>query len=381
MPNAPSNDSGTVSVQNWAAADAILDRAAEAAAISPAAMVKLLESPTPNDLNKLFAAARQARDRHFGNTVFLYGFLYVSTYCRNHCRFCLYRRNNHRAIRYRKTLSQISESARHLVRAGVHLIDLTAGEDPCFYGHGEDAFTPIVDTVRSIRKDTGLPLMISVGKVADTDLERLAAAGAEWYACYQETHNRHLFNQLRAGQSYRSRYRSKVLAKAKGLLVEEGLLCGAGETPADLVHSLVAMARLGADQVRAMTFVPQPGTPMQDRSAATPLRELVMIALMRLVFPHLLVPASLDVNGLAGLRERLDAGANVVTSLVPPNQGLAGVAQRRLDIEAGRRTVAHVTRTLEACNLAPATRDQYLSWIRLRKGAAVLADERDAAKC
>jgi methylornithine synthase len=120
---------------------------------------------------------------------------------------------------------------------------------------------------------------------------------------------------------------------------------------------------------------------MQDRSAATPLRELVMIALMRLVFPHLLVPASLDVNGLAGLRERLDAGANVVTSLVPPNQGLAGVAQRRLDIEAGRRTVAHVTRTLEACNLAPATRDQYLSWIRLRKGAAVLADERDAAKC
>jgi methylornithine synthase len=120
---------------------------------------------------------------------------------------------------------------------------------------------------------------------------------------------------------------------------------------------------------------------MQDRSAATPLRELVMIALMRLVFPHLLVPASLDVNGLAGLRERLDAGANVVTSLVPPDQGLAGVAQRTLDIEAGRRTVAHVTRTLEACNLAPATRDQYLRWIRLRKGAALLADERIAAKC
>ena len=37
---------------------------------------------------RLFAAAREARRRAFGNRIFLYGFLYLSTHCRNDCTFC-----------------------------------------------------------------------------------------------------------------------------------------------------------------------------------------------------------------------------------------------------------------------------------------------------
>lgn len=48
---------------------------------------------------------------------------------------------------------------------------------------------------------------------------------------------------------------------------------------------------------------------------------------MRLLFPDKLIPASLDVDGISGLELRLMAGANVVTSIIPPNEGLAGVAQ------------------------------------------------------
>lgn len=359
----------------------ILDKAAENTGLSPAVMVRLLDSPTPRLLEKLFAAARRQRERHFGNAVFLYGFLYVSTYCRNRCSFCLYRKNNTRAIRYRKTLAQVTESARQLAQSGVHLIDLTAGEDPCFYQGDDNNITPVISMVQSIRQDTDLPLMVSVGVVADTDFTRLAAAGADWYACYQETHNRQLFQQLRVGQNYEARCRSKVAAKTNGLLIEEGLLCGVGEISSDLVHSFDAMSRLGADQVRAMTFVPQPGTPMRDQPSGSPLRELITIALMRIVFPHLLIPASLDVYGVAGLRQRLDAGANVVTSLVPPGQGWAGVAQRELDIEDGRRTVKGIAATLAACRLAPATLDHYRRWISRRKRVACIPDFTFARSC
>lgn len=360
---------------------AILDKAAETTGIPAAVMVRLLDFPNSGALQKLFAAARRQRKRHFGNAVFLYGFLYVSTYCRNRCSFCLYRRDNTRAVRYRKTLPQIAEAARQLADSGVHLIDLTAGEDPCFYQAGHKAFSPVVNMVQSIREDIDLPLMVSVGVVADSDLTRLAAAGVDWYACYQETHNRQLFGQLRVGQRFEARYRSKVAAKTNGLLVEEGLLCGVGETSTDLIHSLDAMSRLGADQVRVMTFVPQPGTPMQDHPPGSPLRELITIALMRIVFPHLLIPASLDVDGLAGLRQRLDAGANVVTSLVPAGQGLAGVAQRELDIEDGRRTAEGIASTLAACQLAPATHDHYRSWVSKRKRVACIPDGACARAC
>ena len=74
--------------------------------------------------------------------------------------------------------------------------------------------------------------------------------------------------------------------------------------------------------------------------------------------------------------QRLEAGANVVTSLVPAGQGLAGVAQRALDIEAGRRTVEGIAQTLRACGLQPATAGQYRNWIEERKRTARLHDRR-----
>ena len=60
------------------------------------------------DLNEgeaeyLFAAARKTRNKYFGNKVFLYGFVYLSTFCRNNCTFCGYRKSNQDTVRYRKS--------------------------------------------------------------------------------------------------------------------------------------------------------------------------------------------------------------------------------------------------------------------------------------
>jgi methylornithine synthase len=129
------------------------------------------------------------------------------------------------------------------------------------------------------------------------------------------------------------------------------------------------MQRLDADQVRVMNFVPQPGTPMENRTPSDPQKEMLISAVMRLLFPDRLIPASLDVDGLAGLKQRLEAGANVVTSIVPPGRGLAGVAQHTLDIEEGRRTIASVLKVLETCGLRTATVEEYLAWIRSRQEA------------
>jgi len=89
---------------------------------------------------------------------------------------------------------------------------------------------------------------------------------------------------------------------------------------------------------------------------------------MRLVFPDKLIPASLDVEGIQGLKERLDAGANVVTSIIPPEAGLAGVSQSTLDICEGYRTVPGVTPVLEECGLTPATLAEYRDWLANKLG-------------
>jgi methylornithine synthase len=87
--------------------------------------------------------------------------------------------------------------------------------------------------------------------------------------------------------------------------------------------------------------------------------ELLTIAVMRLAMPDRFIPASLDVDGIGGLERRLEAGANVVTSIVPPTVGLAGVSQAELDIDEGFRTVHGVLPHLTRLGLRPAGVEEY----------------------
>lgn len=333
----------------------------------------LLDLRDEADLNCLFRIAREMRHRYFGEAIFLYGFIYFSTWCRNDCIFCRYRKSNPLAKRYRKDTGEIIEIACRLAESGVHLIDLTMGEDP-FFSQDRHGVKGLVDLVKVLKGQTGLPVMVSPGVIPRERLSALYAAGAEWYACYQETHNRKLFRRLRPNQDYDERLRRKREARQMGFLIEEGILTGAGDSPDDIVISIGVIKTLRAHQIRVMTFVPQEVTPLENVPQPSPRRELVIIALMRLLFPDRLIPASLDVGGIGGLQDRLLAGANVVTSLIPPNAGLVGVSQSALDIDEGYRTVKGVATVLEKMGLKMATRDEYTQWVLHENGQVVGQD-------
>lgn len=333
------------------------------AELSHAELAYMLELTDPAERDALFREARRIRQQNFGPEVFLYGFVYFSTYCRNGCRFCGFRSQNRQSIRYRRSREEILEAAVRLKDSGVNLLDLTMGEDPYYLNDGERGYEQLLELIRAVREETGLPLMVSPGIVPERLLPYLREAGADWYALYQETHTPALYDRLRLDQPYQERWERKLSARRYGLLVEEGLLTGVGDTTADQIHSLRQMELLGARQVRTMTFVPQKGTPLENVQAGSCRRELNLIAVMRLLFPDRLIPASLDVEGLQGLKSRLDAGANVVTSLIPPDAGLAGVAQSEKDIGDGARTVQGIQPVLARCGLRAASPKQYAQWL------------------
>jgi len=314
------------------------------------------------ELEQLFKTARLLRERYFGRKVFLYGFLLFSTWCRNRCSFCCYRAPNSLVRRYRKTREELGEAAVKLAESGVHLLDLTMGEDPLYYREGGEE--RLIGMVRFIKNKTGLPLMISPGTLSPAALSALAREGVKWFACYQEPHNRSLYRRLRRGQDCDYRMEMKRTALRLGFLIEEGILAGVGETPVDIVNSFRAMAELGAHQVRVMSFIPQAGTPLEDHPTPPRLRELKIIALLRLLFPDRLIPASLDVDGIEGLKTRMEAGANVVTSLIPPRSGLQGVSNSTLQVDEGCRTAERVSSELARMGLAAATAREYAGWIR-----------------
>lgn len=349
--------------------ESILEKGAAGEPLSEEEIVRLLSVDDEAGREALLAAARGVRARNSGNRVFLYGFLYLSTYCRNDCHFCFYRRSNAASLRYRKRLPEVVEAATALSDSGVHLIDLTMGEDPAYLEEG--GIGRLAELVTAVREAAGLPVMVSPGVVDGAGLRRLRDAGASWYACYQETFHRSRFETIRPHQDFDARLRGKGVARRTGLLVEEGILSGLGESPRDLAWSLVAMREGSADQVRVMSFVPQVGTPLANHPPGDPRVEAKIIAVLRLLFPDRLIPASLDVGGLDGLADRLNAGANVVTSLVPPGRGLAGVARWSLGIDDALRTASSVAPVLRGCGLSIASREEYVRWMEARRGTLV----------
>lgn len=337
--------------------DLVLDKLEQGRQPSAGELAPLFDLQGPAR-ERLFGAARSARASSHGARVYLYGFIYLSTYCRNDCAFCQFRRSNAGQERSRKSLEAVREAGLRLAEDGVDLLDLTLGEDP-FYRDGS-GFARLLELVAELKRAAGLPIMVSPGLATRAQLERLAGAGADWYACYQETHNPEFFPRLRLGQNYAERFAAKLEARNAGLLVEEGMLAGVGESAADLAESVRVMAAAPFAQVRAMTYVPHPSTLLAP--SPTPGRELNAIAVMRLLMPDRLIPASLDVEGLRGLAGRLEAGANVITSLIPSGRGFSGVASR-LDIEESRRSVGAVRAELARLGLEPGGPAAYRAWL------------------
>ena len=359
--------------------DTILQKAAHENRLEKEEIIFLLNLRQRRQIEAVFEMARDLRSRYFRNRVFFYGFIYISTYCRNQCNFCFYRSANVQPVRYRRQVSDVVAAARSLADSGVHLIDLTMGEDPQTFR--DQGFEPLLDLITSVRQATGLPIMVSPGVVPSEVLWDFITAGVSWYACYQETHNRQLFEQLRPGQSYAARMEAKALAGKLGLLTEEGLLCGVGESTQDIADSIGSMRSPEMSQMRAMTFVPQQGTPMQSLTTPEPLREMLTIAVLRLVYPERLIPATLDVAGVKGLQSRLTAGANVVTSLVPPGFGLAGVARKSLDIDDARRTTNGILPELDKLGLEPSSAEDYSGWLDNRRREIRCDSSREKVAC
>lgn len=341
----------------------ILRRCKEQEGIGREEILFLLNRTDAGELEEIFEAARELRDAFFHKKVFLYGFIYFSTYCQNNCTFCYYRKDNQKLKRYRKTADEVVKTAKELKKAGIHLVDLTTGDDPYYTKHPDR----LADLIQNVKAETKLPVMVSPGLLDASGIQQIKEAGADWYALYQETHRRSLFQSLRLGQDYEERMNAKLYAAKQGMLIEEGLLTRIGDTASDKADSFLEMERLQASQVRTMTYIAQEGAPFRGQPIEDYHSELLNIAVMRLLFPDKLIPASLDVEGLKGLEKRLMAGANVVTSIIPPMEGYAGVANSEYDIDEGYRTVQGIQETLQKCQVSAAAPDEYQEWIENRK--------------
>ncbi|AFV23929.1 biotin synthase [Methanolobus psychrophilus R15] len=334
--------------------DKFAGKVLEGAQLSDDELRELLRINENEQLEKLFYLSRKVRDHFFGNKVFLYSFVYFSTYCKNKCAFCYYRAN-HEINRYRLSIEEVRNICRALKGESIHMVDLTMGEDPYFHERPEN----FVDVIKAVRSELDLPIMISPGVMGNEALKELHDNGANFLALYQETHDPELYRKLRVGQSFEDRVNARKFAKSIGYCVEDGILTGVGNDIESTIRSLRGMEANTPDMVRVMTFVPQEGTPLEKVNRISSIEELKIIAVLRLMFPDRLIPASLDLEGIPGMVHRLNAGANVVTSIIPSDSTLEGVVNYDRGAKERHRDPKSVVECLKSMGMEPASQADF----------------------
>ncbi len=167
----------------------IVDKAKEAKGLSPEEVGKLLNVRSDANLEVLYDAAREVKERIYGKRIVLFAPLYFSSFCVNNCVYCGYRRDNE-FRRQKLSREEVMEEVRVLEAMGHKRLALECGEDPvnCPIEYVEEVIQAVYDT----KLDRGSIRRVNVNIAATTveDYRRLKAANIGTYILFQETYHR-----------------------------------------------------------------------------------------------------------------------------------------------------------------------------------------------
>ena len=243
------------------------------------------------------------------------------------------------------------------------------GEDQYFYNNIEE----LIKYINIVKKITNKKIMLSPGVLNINAIKKLKDFDIQFLALYQETYDIKLFHLLRPKQSFFKRLFLRKYAKKIGFLIEDGILTGLLDNEKEeipiIIKSIKEMKKQKLDQVRVMTFEPQKGTVFEYKKRKSDLLELKTISLLRILFPDILIPASLDIDGINGIKKRILAGANVVTSIIQKNNFLEGVVNfdRDIDFQKRERDVSSVVNSIMDIGMIPASEEDFENYINRRK--------------
>ncbi|MBI4803547.1 MAG: radical SAM protein [Elusimicrobia bacterium] len=261
---------------------------------------------------ELFGLARRARSLAFpSGTVEVRSVIEVSNICRQRCRFCNINRLPN-AEKYLLDRGRLLRIAAHLYRKNRRVLLLQSGEN------NSKAYIELVSKcVADVKKTfSGLTVILSMGSLGFAQYRQLRRAGADRYILKFETSNPAFYKKIKPDDSLRKRLRCIGFLTKLGFEVGSGNIIGLpGQTVNDIVNDLRLVGRLGLTMGSSSVFVPGEGSVYFNRPMGDLDLTLNYMALMRMLYPRLLIPttSALEKAGKNGQFRGLMAGANTVT--------------------------------------------------------------------
>ena len=277
----------------------------------------LIEHRTPEAAAELAALARETALSVYGNRIFIRGLIEVSNICSRDCFYCGIRRSNRACDRYRLTPEQILASAREGYRLGFRTIVMQGGEDGWFT---DQRLCDIVRQIKDACPDAAVTL--SLGERSEESYRALFAAGADRYLLRHETADKAHYETLHPDwMSFDHRMGCLEALHRIGFQTGCGFMVGSpGQTPAHLARDLKFVETFRPEMCGVGPFIPHQDTPFRDRPTGSVELTVYLLSILRLIHPHMLLPATTALGTLdpQGREKGILAGANVVMPNLSP---------------------------------------------------------------
>ena len=267
--------------------------------------------------DKLFALAQRAAQQSFGRNIFVRGLIEFTNYCKNDCYYCGIRRSNKNAARYRLTRDEILECCRAGYALGFRTFVLQGGED---YTYSDNDIAAIVRAIKQQHPDCAVTL--SIGERSRETYKLWKEAGADRYLLRHETADFNHYAKLHPAElSAEHRQNCLYTLKELGYQAGAGFMVGSPyQTAENLADDLMFLQKLRPQMIGIGPFIPHHDTPFKDKPAGSVELTLVLLAILRLLFPHVLLPATTALGTLCpgGRVLGIMAGANVIMPNLSP---------------------------------------------------------------
>jgi len=269
------------------------------------------------DDDYLFERARHVAQKVYGKSIFMRGLIEFTSYCKNNCYYCGLRAGNNEAERYRLSKEQILECCKIGYPLGFRTFVLQGGEDAHYT---DDILTDIISEIKTLYPDCAVTL--SIGERSYESYERLFKAGADRYLLRHETANDEHYATLHPN-AMSPVNRKKCLRDLKeiGYQVGCGFMVGTPNQTLDCItDDLLFIKELQPQMVGIGPFIPHSCTPFKDKNAGDVHLTLNILAILRLMQPNLLIPATTALGTLdsRGRERGILAGANVIMPNLSP---------------------------------------------------------------
>jgi biotin synthase len=281
--------------------------------------LSLLAELTEDEEQYLYEKSRKKAQQIYGTDIFLRGLIEFTNVCKNNCYYCGIRCGNTNVHRYRLSKEEILACADRGYALGFRTVVLQGGEDPFFT---DDMVCEIVSEIKNQHSDIAITL--SIGEKEKASYKAFFDAGADRYLLRHETADEAHYGLLHP-KELSGAHRKQCLFDLKeiGYQVGCGIMVGSPhQTKEHIVRDIRFMQELMPHMIGIGPFIPHKDTPFAREPAGTLKDTLHLLAILRLTFPNILLPATTALGTIHPLGRELGvkAGANVIMPNLSPTK-------------------------------------------------------------